>query len=82
MAKAYGEPVDHPASDVASEVDSGQMVDAIRDALYAAKVCAYAQGFDLLRAADAELDYGLVPSEIARIARSMPSMSRLRATVD
>ena len=40
---------------------------AIRSALYASKICSYAQGFDLLRRADRELSYGLDLSELARI---------------
>jgi len=37
------------------------------DALYAAKILAYAQGFDLLRRADVERGYGLRLDELARI---------------
>ena len=40
------------------------------DALYAAKVVSYAQGFALLRQASAEYDYGLDYGEIARIWRA------------
>jgi 6-phosphogluconate dehydrogenase len=39
----------------------------IRSALYASKICSYAQGFDLLRTASREYRYGVNPSEIARI---------------
>jgi len=39
----------------------------LRDALYAAKIVSYAQGFDLLRRADREFGYGLDLGEIARI---------------
>jgi 6-phosphogluconate dehydrogenase len=50
-------------------VKSGKkkIVEAIRRALYASKICSYAQGFDLLRRASKELDYGLDLSELARI---------------
>jgi 6-phosphogluconate dehydrogenase len=41
----------------------------LRDALYAAKICSYAQGFALLRAASREYDYNLSYGEIARIWR-------------
>ncbi len=41
----------------------------LRDALYAAKICSYAQGFALLRAASQEYDYNLNYGEIARIWR-------------
>jgi 6-phosphogluconate dehydrogenase len=39
----------------------------VRAALYASKVCAYAQGMALLRAADAAYSFGLRLDEIARI---------------
>jgi 6-phosphogluconate dehydrogenase len=44
-------------------------VGAVRDALYASKVIAYAQGFDLMRVADAEYGWNLKPGEIATIWR-------------
>jgi len=45
------------------------LIQDVRDALYAAKICSYAQGFTLLRAASHEYDYGLNLTEIARIWR-------------
>ena len=45
------------------------VIDAIRDALYAAKICSYAQGFGLLRMASKEYSYNLNYGEIARIWR-------------
>ncbi len=44
-------------------------VDAVHDALYAAKICAYAQGFQLMEAAQAEYDWKLNFGEIAKIWR-------------
>ena len=44
-------------------------IQAVRDALYASKVVAYAQGFDLMRVADAEYGWHLKPGEIATIWR-------------
>ncbi len=44
-----------------------KLVSRIRSALYASKICSYAQGFDLLRAADREFQYGLHLGELARI---------------
>lgn len=44
-------------------------IDALGDALYAAKICSYAQGTGLLRAASREYNYKLDLSEIARIWR-------------
>ncbi len=49
--------------------DRDAFVHDVRDALYAAKICSYAQGFALLRAASQEYDYDLNYGEIARIWR-------------
>ena len=46
------------------------MIDAARDALYAAKITSYAQGLSLLRLASAEYGYGLKPASIAKIWRA------------
>src|SRR5262245_10485673 len=40
---------------------------AIHDALYSAKICAYAQGMSLLRAASDEYEWGIDLAELARI---------------
>jgi len=48
-------------------VDRKRWVDQVRDALYAAKVCSYAQGMGLLRVASNEYGYGLDLAEMARI---------------
>ena len=47
----------------------GELVSAVRDALYAAKICSYAQGMALLRAASHENGYDLNYGEIAKIWR-------------
>ncbi len=49
--------------------DRQPLIADVRAALYAAKICSYAQGFALLRAASEEYDYGLDLGEIARIWR-------------
>jgi 6-phosphogluconate dehydrogenase len=49
--------------------DSAVFTDVARDALYAAKICSYAQGFALLRAAGAEYGYDLDYGSIAKIWR-------------
>jgi len=46
-----------------------EWIQAVRDALYASKVCSYAQGFALMRAAAAEYDWKLDYGEIAKIFR-------------
>ncbi len=45
------------------------IVQTVRDALYAAKICSYAQGFGLMRLASREYAYDLNFAEIARIWR-------------
>jgi len=43
------------------------LVDAVRDALFAAKITSYAQGMAMLRAASTEYGFGLNLSDIARV---------------
>ena len=47
--------------------DRGQFIKDVHDALYAAKICSYAQGFALMRAGSREWKWGLDLREIARI---------------
>lgn len=49
--------------------DAGRLIEAVRDALYASKVCSYAQGFTMLKMASDELGYGFNLGEIATIWR-------------
>ncbi|MBI5649079.1 MAG: NADP-dependent phosphogluconate dehydrogenase [Chloroflexi bacterium] len=49
--------------------DRAQLIDAVRNALYAAKICSYAQGMALLRAASKEYGYALQYGAIAAIWR-------------
>jgi 6-phosphogluconate dehydrogenase len=49
--------------------DSDAFVDAVRDALYASKIVAYAQGFDQMRAAAREHGWSLNMGEIATLWR-------------
>jgi len=51
------------------EGNRGAIVDTVRDALYTAKICSYAQGMALLRAASHEYGYNLDLGAIARIWR-------------
>jgi len=46
-----------------------EIINIVRDALYAAKICSYAQGFALMRLASKEYYYNLNFGEIARIWR-------------
>ncbi|MCW2875303.1 NADP-dependent phosphogluconate dehydrogenase, partial [Actinacidiphila oryziradicis] len=50
--------------------DRAAFVERIRRALLAAKICAYAQGFQLMRAADAEYQWGLPFATIASVWRA------------
>ena len=45
----------------------GQMLAAIRDALYASKICSYAQGMNLIRAGSENWKWGINLGETARI---------------
>lgn len=47
--------------------DKSSLVAAVHDALYASKICSYAQGFDLMRAGSHEYNWNLDLSEMARI---------------
>jgi 6-phosphogluconate dehydrogenase len=47
--------------------DAAALTLAVHDALFAAKIVAYAQGMALIRAASEEYGWGIVPREIARI---------------
>ncbi len=49
--------------------DQETVIGWVRDALYAAKICSYAQGFGLMRLADKEYGFNLNFGEIARIWR-------------
>lgn len=49
--------------------DKQEFINAIHDALYCSKICAYAQGFQLMRAAQTEYGWKLNFGEIAKIWR-------------
>ncbi len=49
--------------------DRAALIQVVGEALYAAKICSYAQGMALLRRASEEYDYSLDYGEIARIWR-------------
>jgi 6-phosphogluconate dehydrogenase len=49
--------------------DKAEMIEAIREALYASKICSYAQGFQLMREAQKEYNWELNFGEIAQIFR-------------
>ena len=47
--------------------DPQALIDAVRDALYASKICSYAQGLVMMKVASDEYKWGLELGEIARI---------------
>jgi 6-phosphogluconate dehydrogenase len=47
-----------------------KLIDGVRDALYASKVCSYAQGMHMLKKASEEYNYNLNLAEIAKIWRA------------
>lgn len=52
---------------VGNGVDKKRLIDDVRQALYASKICSYAQGMNLLRAKSDEKGWGLNFGELARI---------------
>lgn len=56
-------------SDVRFTGDREEFIESVRRALYASKICSYAQGFALMRAAAAEFDWELDYGRIAMIFR-------------
>ncbi|MDX6613283.1 MAG: 6-phosphogluconate dehydrogenase [Blastocatellia bacterium] len=52
---------------VTSAVTSETLLQYLHDALYASKICSYAQGFSLMRAGSEEWKWGIDLSEMARI---------------
>lgn len=58
-----------PDTGGASKLASQEWVHKVRDALYCSKICAYAQGFALMAAADREKKWALRLGEIASIFR-------------
>lgn len=60
-SKLLSGPTDMPA------VDRAQLIDDVRQALYAAKICSYAQGMNLIREAAKQLGWSVNLGECARI---------------
>ena len=59
-----------PGPKVRFDGDKEKFVEQIRQALYAAKICSYAQGFQLMAAASKEFNYGLNFGQIALLWRA------------
>ena len=58
-----------PAPEVSFTGDRGEIIDALRDALYASKIISYAQGFMLMREAAKDMAWELNYGEIALMWR-------------
>ncbi len=58
-----------PEAGTFGELDKAAFVEAVRQALYASKICSYAQGFAQMRAASDEYGWGLEYGNIAMIFR-------------
>lgn len=52
-----------------SNEESEELIEAVRRALYSSKICAYAQGFSLMRAASMQYGWDLNLGDIAKIFR-------------
>jgi 6-phosphogluconate dehydrogenase len=50
-----------------SRADKAKLVGAVRDALYASKICTYAQGLDLIASASREHNWNINLGELARV---------------
>ncbi len=51
------------------DVSHKKFIEAVRSALFASKICAYAQGFDIIRQASVEFGWNLEPGTLAMIWR-------------
>jgi 6-phosphogluconate dehydrogenase len=57
----------YPEPQAPSLPNRDMLIENVRAALYASKICSYAQGFALMRAASREFDYGLHYGDLAKI---------------
>ncbi len=57
----------HSSADDTYSGDRREMIQAVHDALYASKICSYAQGMNLIRAGSHEWEWNINLREIARI---------------
>ena len=58
-----------PPRNSSIKIDKEDLLEAIRGALYCSKICSYAQGFQLMKAAAIEYDWSLNFGQIAQIWR-------------
>ncbi|GAB4816758.1 hypothetical protein N2152v2_003804 [Parachlorella kessleri] len=65
--KFYAELGVAPPSAGTSDVSKQQLIDDVRSALYASKICSYAQGYNIIRAKSIEQGWNIELSGLARI---------------
>ncbi|HUP02168.1 MAG TPA: NADP-dependent phosphogluconate dehydrogenase [Gemmatimonadota bacterium] len=61
------EAIGGPAPQAGGAADPGDRIGAVADALYASRICAFAQGMDLIGAGSAEYGWEIPRAEVARI---------------
>ncbi|EPS67575.1 hypothetical protein M569_07199, partial [Genlisea aurea] len=66
-AKIFRRGASSKEDDTINKVDKKRLIDDVRQALYASKICSYAQGMNLLRAKSLEKGWNLNLGELARI---------------
>eukprot|EP00887_Chlorella_sp_A99_P000722 scaffold5.g722.t1 len=59
--------VEPPSAAAAGNVDKAQLIADVRAALYASKICSYAQGYNIIRAKSGEQGWGVDLGGLARI---------------
>lgn len=59
----------YPSQALSSDLDQATMLEHLRHALYASKICSYAQGFMLIQQASKDFDYGVKLDACSRIWR-------------
>ena len=59
--------INGPAASVLAGADRERVIQGVHDALYASKICSYAQGFNLIRAGSDNFGWQIDLSEMARI---------------
>lgn len=63
----YGMNAGGAGNEAASAIDKAKLVEDVRSALYAAKICSYAQGYNIIKAKSAEQGWGVDLGSLARI---------------
>ncbi len=70
LRKVTSSVLSNPEAEQMSEEEKQQAIEQLHDALYCSKICAYAQGFQLMKLASAEHNWQLNFASIAKIWRA------------